>query len=184
VLATVPTGWNGSELQLEPEPNRCNRSYHTKTRTVAIGPVLPPKTQYFNLTTWPLIKYFSYDHIVIWWIRRLCSFSCSFTSHYQICDPTNVGGVAIEKPRISLKMCPNFTATQQISVGSQIWMLEGKERQIVHNLRIDHVTIQSELRYVIGAKGARTMIWNHHPGATWPENSGFKSSPGNNCAKT
>ena len=64
VLATVPTRENGSGLGLEPEPNRCNGFYHTKTRTVAIGPVLPPKTRQFNLTNLPPIKYLSSDRIV------------------------------------------------------------------------------------------------------------------------
>jgi len=52
---------NGSGLGLGPEPNRCNGFYHTKTRTVAIGPVLPPKTRHFNLTTLAPIKYLSSD---------------------------------------------------------------------------------------------------------------------------
>jgi len=55
---------NGSGLGLEPEPNRCNGSYHTKTRTVAIGPVLPPKPQRFKSTILPPIKYLSSDRIV------------------------------------------------------------------------------------------------------------------------
>jgi len=55
---------NGSGLGLGPEPNRCNSFYHTQTRTVAIGPVLPPKTRHFNLTTLAPIKYLSSDCIV------------------------------------------------------------------------------------------------------------------------
>jgi hypothetical protein len=46
----------GSGLGFEPEPNCGNRSYHTKTRTVAIGPVLPPKTRHFNFTIMAAIK--------------------------------------------------------------------------------------------------------------------------------
>jgi hypothetical protein len=42
-----------------------NGSYHTKTRTVAIGPVLPPKTRHFNTTSLAPIKYLSSDHIMI-----------------------------------------------------------------------------------------------------------------------
>jgi len=45
-----------------------------------------------------------------------------------------------------------FTATQPISVRLQIWMLEVKEFIIQHNLRTDHVTVQSELTYLIEAK--------------------------------
>jgi hypothetical protein len=55
---------NGSGLGLEPEPNRCNGLYHTKTRTVAIGPVLPPKTRNFSITTLAPIKYLSSDRIM------------------------------------------------------------------------------------------------------------------------
>ena len=39
--------------------------YHTKTWTVAIGPVSPPKTSHFNLTNLAQIKYLSSDRIVI-----------------------------------------------------------------------------------------------------------------------
>jgi len=43
-------------------------------------------------------------------------------------------------------------ATQRILVGSHISKQEVKERIKLYNLRIDHVTIRSELRYFIGAK--------------------------------
>jgi len=46
-------------------------------------------------------------------------------------------------------------ATQWIFVGSQIWKREVNERPTLHNLRIDHVTIRSELRYWIGAQVVR-----------------------------
>jgi len=67
-----------------------NGSYHTKTRTVAIGPVLPPKTRHFNITTLPPIKYLSSDRIVTSSVCRLCSSSRPFSSRFQICDPTNI----------------------------------------------------------------------------------------------
>jgi hypothetical protein len=44
MLATVPTDSNDSRLELEPEPNRYNGLYHTKSWTIGIGPVLPPRT--------------------------------------------------------------------------------------------------------------------------------------------
>jgi len=47
---------------------------------------------------------------------------------------------------------PLFAATQRISVGSQICMLEMTEHEILHNLGNDHVAVQSELTYLIGAK--------------------------------
>jgi len=39
--------------------------FHTKTRTVVIGRILPPKSRYFNLTTLAQIEYLSSDRIVI-----------------------------------------------------------------------------------------------------------------------
>jgi len=70
VLATVPTRYKGSRSGLESEPNRCNRFYHTKTQTVAIGPELPPNSRHFNLTTLSPMKYLSSDRIVTW---SICS---------------------------------------------------------------------------------------------------------------
>jgi hypothetical protein len=59
----VPYGWNRSGLELEKELNCGNGSYHTNTLTVAIGPVLPPKTRHFNCTIMAPIKYLSFDCI-------------------------------------------------------------------------------------------------------------------------
>jgi len=64
VLATFPNRQNSSRLRLEQEPNCCNRIYHTKTRTVAMGPVLQPKTWLFNITNLAAIEYLSSDRIV------------------------------------------------------------------------------------------------------------------------
>jgi hypothetical protein len=180
VLATVPTRPNGSGLGLEPNPDHCNGSYHTKTRTVPIGPVLPPKTRQLKSTILPPIKYLSSDCIITWWIRRLCSFSRSFTCRLQICDPTNIRGVAIAHLWFSLIIGPYFTATRRISVGSHIWTQEVKELVKLHNLRIHYVMIWSELKYLIGGKVAWTVIWKRGPGWTRPKNRGFMSGPGNN----
>jgi len=57
-----------------------------------------------------------------------------------------------------------------------------KERLILYNVRIDHVTIQSQLIYWIRAKVAGTAIWNCGPGTTWPKNRVFMSGLGNNLA--
>jgi len=130
------------------------------------------------------IKYLSSDHIVTWSVRRLCSSSRSFTSRFQICDPTNIHWVAIEIPLISPKMCLDFTATQRISVGSQICKREVKEWLVLYNLCTDHIMIRSELKYLIGAKVAGPVQWNRGPGTTWPNNGGSMSGPGNNPAKT
>ena len=148
---------NGSALGLEPEPNCGNGSYHMKTRTVAIGPVLPPNTQHFNFTIMAPIKYLSFDRITTWSIRRVCSFSRTFTSHFQICDTTSIRWVAIENPRISLEICPYFTTTQRISVGLQFRMQESNERLRLNNLHIDQVMIRLELKYLIGPKAVGTV---------------------------
>jgi len=142
VLATGPNSRVGSG------------SGSTRTRTVATG-LTTRKTRHFNTTTLPPIKYLSSDRIMTWSVRRLCSSSRSFTSRSQICDLTNIRWVAIENPLISLTICPFLTATQRISVGSQIGKWEVKERPELHNLHTDHVTIQWELKYLIGGKGVK-----------------------------
>jgi hypothetical protein len=50
VLTTGPNCRVSSGSGSDPEMNRCNGSYHTKTRTVAIGLVLPLKTWHYNST--------------------------------------------------------------------------------------------------------------------------------------
>jgi hypothetical protein len=128
-----------------------------KTRPTGNGPVSLPKTRHFNITTLPPIKYMSSDRIMTWSVRRLCSSTCSFTSGSQICNPTNIRWVAIEYPLISVKMGCFFPATQRISVGSQIGKWEVKERPERHHLRIDHVLIRWELKYLIGGRGVGTV---------------------------
>jgi len=141
-----------------------------KTRTIWNGPVSPPQTRHSKFTILAPIKYCSSDHTATWSIHRLCSFSRSCTSGIQIFNQTNIHWVAMENPRISLNICLNFTATQWISIVSPIWMLEMKELVKLHNLHIHHVTIQSELRYLIGAEVAGTLKWNRGPSSTWPKN--------------
>jgi hypothetical protein len=106
LLAIVPNSKNSSGLGLEPEPYRGNGSYHKKTWTVVIGQVLPPIIRHFNFTIVAPIKVLSFDRIPTWSICRLCSFSRSFHSHFQICNTPSIPWVAIENPRISLKICP------------------------------------------------------------------------------
>ena len=126
-----------------------------KTRTVPIGPVLPPKTQHFKCSFVPPIKYLSSNRIVTWSIRRLCRFSRSFTSCSQIWDLANIRGVAIDNMWISFKICLYFTAALRISVGLQIWMLELKELAKLHHLRIHHGIIWSELKKLDWSKSCR-----------------------------
>jgi len=128
-----------------------------KTRPFGNGPVLPPKTRHFNITTLPPIKYLSSDRIMTWSVHGLCSSSCSFTSRSQICDPTDIRWVAVEIPLMSLEICSVFTASRRISVGSQLGNREGKEQPELHNLRTDHVTIRWELKDIIGGKNVGTV---------------------------
>jgi hypothetical protein len=95
---------NGSGFGLELNWNHWNGLYHPKTRTIAIGPVLSPKTRHFNISTLTPIKYLSSDRTVTWLVCRWCSSSRSFTSGSPMCDPTNMYSVAIENPQISPKL--------------------------------------------------------------------------------
>jgi hypothetical protein len=52
-------------------------------------------------------------------------------------------------------------------IGLQIGKREVKELLILHNLRMDHVSIRSELRYLIGAKVVR-FKWRVFGGETGP----------------
>ena len=88
-------------------PGRCNWAGFTT------------KNQHLNLTNLAPVMYWSSDRIATWSVYRLSSITSSFTSRFQIYDPTNIRGVAIENPRISLCFGPVFTATHRISVGSQ-----------------------------------------------------------------
>jgi len=136
-----------------------------KTRTVRNGAVLPPKTRHLKLTILAPIKYLSSDCITTWSVSRLCSFSRCFTTRFQICDPTSIRWVAVENPPISLKISHYLTTTQRISVGSQIWKREVKERLKLHNLHTDYVVIRSELKYLIGAKGVGTVYLEPRSGS-------------------
>jgi len=155
-----------------------------KTRTVAFGPVSTGKPRPGKPGIFPPMKYLSSDRITTWSVRRLSSFSRSFTSNIQICDRTNICWVAIKNPQISTKIVRFSKATQRILVGSPTWKREVKERLILYNLQIDHVMIRSQFIYLIGANVAGTVIWNRSPGTTRPKNRGFMSGPGNNPAKT
>jgi hypothetical protein len=92
------------------------------TWTAGNGPVLPPKTWHFKFTILAPIKYLGSDRITTRSIRRLYSFSHSFTCNIQISDLRSIHLVANETPPISLTICHYFTTTPQISVGVQIWM--------------------------------------------------------------
>jgi hypothetical protein len=162
VCAAVTSGSNGSNpvewyrVRVRTGTELLQWFYHMNPQTVAFGlgcTLIPGR---WKIRLFALVEYLSSDRIVTWWICRLCTFSRSFTSGCQLCDTTNIRRVAIENPRISLDIGPYLTATQRKSVGSQIWKREVKESLKLDNLRIDHVTIQSELKYIIGANTAGT----------------------------
>ena len=182
MLATVPNCRIGSGSGSGPQPNRCNGSYHTKPRTVAIGPVSPPKSRHFNITTLAPIKNLISDHIVTWSVCRLFSSRRSFTSRVEIWDPTNIRWVAIENPKMSCKISLYFIATQRISVRSQICKREVKEGPELHNLHTDHLVIRSELKYLIAAKAAGTMKMEPWSGYNPANNRRIMSGPGNKPA--
>jgi hypothetical protein len=121
---------------------------------------------------------------VTWSVYRLCRFRSSFTSRCQICDPTNIRGVAIENPRISLTICTFFTATQRKSARSQIWMLQGKELIILHNLRTEYIAVRSELTYIIGAKAVETIDLESRSGSNLAKYPRFYVRAGKQPAKT
>jgi len=173
VLAKVLNSRVSSGSCSDLELNHCNGSYLMKTRTLAIGPVLPPKTRHFNTTSLAPIKYLSSDRIMTPSTCKLCSSMRSFTSRFQICDRTNVRWVASENPRISCEILRYFPAIHWILVGSQIWTREVKERIKLHNLRIDHLPIQSELKYLMGARGVGTVYLEPRSGSNPGKNPRF-----------
>jgi len=59
-----------------------------------------------------------------------------------------------------------------------------KEQRELENLGTDHVMIQSELKFLIGAKVAGTVKWNRGPVTTRPKNRGFMSGAVNKPTKT
>ena len=157
VLATGPNSRVGSGFGSTRKRTVATCLTTRKTQTVGNGAVLPPKTRHFKSTIFTAIRYLSSDCIMTWSVCKLSSFIPSFTSCIEICDRTNKRGGAIENPRNSLKTRLYFTATQRISVQSQIWMREVKEALKLHNLHTDHVMIRSELKYLIGAKAVGTV---------------------------
>ena len=184
VLATGPNSRVGSGFG-----STQNRTFATglttrKSRTVGNMAVLPPKTRHFKSTIFTPIKYLSSDHIMTWSVRKLSSSSPSFTSRIQICDRTNICGGAVENPRNWLKNRLYFTATQRISVQSQIWMREVEDGLELHNVRTDHVTIRSELIYLIVVRITWSVKLNRGPGSSRTQTPGLMSGPGMKPAKT
>jgi len=87
-----------------------------------------------------------------WWIRRLCSFTRSSTSRFQICNCTNIRWIAVKEQHILCEIRGISIVTQRIFIRSQIWQWEVKERLTLHNVHTEHVMVWTELKYWIGAK--------------------------------
>jgi len=99
VLATVPNPRFSSGSGLEPNWNRCNRLYPIKKPNRTEFAVFWLVAQFGKLRTLAPIKYLSSDRITIWYIRKRCSFACSFTSCSPLCDPINIHWVAVKSHR-------------------------------------------------------------------------------------
>jgi len=135
------------------------------TRTIGNGTVLPPNTRHFKIPILAPIKYWSFDRITTWSVRRLCSFTPAFASRLQFCDPKSIHWIVNENPPITFWIRDYFTTTQRISVGLQMWMQEVKEGLKLNNSRIDRVMIRSQLKYLIGAKGVGTVYLEPRSGS-------------------
>ena len=118
-----------------------------------------------------------------WSVPTLCSVSRSVTSRCQICDRTDIPGVANENLRIWLKILCYLTAIQQIVVRLQIWMREVEQLVKLHNLYIHQVMVCCDLRFLFEAKVAGTIKWNCGACTTRSKNRRLMSSKGNNPAK-
>lgn len=138
------------------EPNHCNRSYHAITRTITIGPVLPPESWYFNRSSLAPIPNVWSECIMTQSIRimnscmRCCIVCC------DTCDLTNVWQVAIKNLPISLNIWGYLTGILRSVVGSQIGNPDVNVPIILYFLHIVDVTIRSGHKYMIGAKSARS----------------------------
>jgi len=150
VLALGPNSYVGSGSGFIRNRTVATGLTTPKTRTIGNGPVLSIKTQRFKFTILAPIKYLSSDHIMIWSVHILWSFSRFFTSRCQIPDSTSIHWDTIENPQISHLAWCNFTAIQRIQIRSLIWKQEVEEWLKQHDQRIDHVMICWDLRHLVG----------------------------------
>jgi len=85
-----------------------------------LGQVEPKPQFHFIITaTFSRIWYGTWDGIMTWSMRRLNGLSRSFTSRFEICDPTNIGWITVKKHHILCKIRRFLIATQQILVQSK-----------------------------------------------------------------
>ena len=101
-LLARDSGRFGSRYGQIPDP-LCLGEFVTRTGYKSTGfwpdltrTLVPFYRSYDFASTLAPIKYLSSDRIMTWWICRLCSFSPSFMSRFQICNPTNIRWIAVE----------------------------------------------------------------------------------------
>jgi hypothetical protein len=98
-----------------------------ESRTVAIGPVLPPNTWHFNITSLAPIEFLSSDRIMTQSICKLWSFVRSFTARFQMCNPTHICWVAIDQAWISHEIWCQFPPNS-MNIGQIANLKAGGER--------------------------------------------------------
>jgi len=152
----------------------------SKRKTQIIGNVLvlPQRTVYLKYTILAPSRNLSSDYIKEWSICTLCRFTRSGTFHCWICDQTNISWVALENLWISSKIWFDFPAIQRTLVQSEIWQREVEAMLKLNDLQSDHISIRSELRYLIGVNVAGNIKWNQGPARTCSKKPWFMSGPG------
>jgi hypothetical protein len=103
-------------------------------------------------TTLAPIKYLNSDCIATWSLFEMCRLMPYFVSHSQICDWTSIHWVALKLSRNTRQNDRVSIATPRELVRLQIGEREMREGIKLHISRIDYVTIQWELQYLIEAR--------------------------------
>jgi len=115
VLATVPNRRFGSGSGLEPNWNRYNGFYLIKKPKCTEHIVFWPVPQSRELRDSAPIKYFSSDHITIWYICKRYSSACSFTPFSPICDQINIRWVTPKNEQFAVWFHSNSTNINRIA---------------------------------------------------------------------
>jgi len=74
-----------------------------------------PEPYFRELGTLGPIKYLSFDCTTIWYIRKRCTVSCSFTSRSSICDPINIHWVTSKNAQLWVFFHSNSTTSTRIA---------------------------------------------------------------------
>jgi len=102
VSATVPNPQFSSGSGLEPNWNCCNWINPVKILNRTDPAVFWLVPHVSELRTCAPIKYLSSDHITIWYIRTICSFGCSFSTHPPIGNPISNHWVTAKNTHFSV----------------------------------------------------------------------------------